>query len=380
MNDFDAIVIGAGPAGSSAAYLLAAAGMRVALLDKAVFPRDKLCGGMLSERTEKVYRSIFGDRWQDVHEFSCTGAKFFYRERLLNEVSDYRKIYFTTRTAFDQHLVQLACARGATLMEKSCAASLERDSGLVRLTNGAAIRGNFILGADGAAGIVAKNIGFSIKNHKLAAGLEIEFPRQGSMADLSLPEIYFGFVRWGYGWIIPKKNTLTIGIAGLPQKNRSLKESFQVFLQQVCSHIPDIQWKGHPIPFCNFMLRPGRANILLAGDAAGFVEPVTGEGIAFAMQSAAYAAQAILDAAQSGDPQSALSRYQQKYAPLARLLRQSKWMRYFVFSSLSEKVFIKALQKSRSMIHRYMDLAADEMDYVDYSKFLIKKLAFHFFR
>jgi geranylgeranyl reductase family protein len=379
MNHFDAIVIGAGPGGSSAAYLLSNAGMRVALLDKAVFPRDKLCGGMLSERTEKVYRSIFGDHWQDVPEFSCTGARFFYRERLLNEVRNYRNIYFAKRTTLDHHLVQLACGRGATLMEKTCASSLEMDAGLVRLTNGKSIRGDFIIGADGVSSIVAKELGYSQKDRKLAAALEIEFPRQGDMADLSLPEIYFGFVRWGYGWIIPKKNTLTIGIAGLPQKNRSLKESFHAFLKQVCSRIPDIQWRGHPIPFCNFMLRPGRASVLLVGDAAGFVEPVTGEGIAFAMQSASYAAHAILDAAQNGDPQSALAHYKQRYTPLARLMKQSHWMRYFVFSSLSEKVFLKALQRSRSMIHRYMDLAADEIDYRSYFKFLIKKLALHFF-
>jgi menaquinone-9 beta-reductase len=380
MNDFDVIIIGAGPGGSSAAYVLANAGMRVALVDKASFPRDKLCGGMLSQRTEKVYRSIFGDHWQDVHEFSCTGARFFYRERLLNEVSNYRKIYFATRSTLDHHLVQLACKRGATLMENICASSLEMDSGLVRLTNGSAIRGDFVIGADGVSSIVANNLGFSTRKRKLAAALEIEVPRQGNLADLSQPEIYFGFVRWGYGWVLPKKDTLTIGIAGLPQKNRRLKENFQIFLKQVCSRIPDIKWKGHPIPFCNFILRPGRANVLLVGDAAGFVEPVTGEGIAFAMQSAGYAAHAILDAAHNGDPQSALRHYKQNYSQLARLLKQAKWMRYFVFSNLSEKVFLKALQRSKSMIHRYMDLAADEIDYIDYSKFLIKKLAFHFFR
>jgi menaquinone-9 beta-reductase len=379
MNDFDVIIIGAGPGGSSAAYLLASAGMRVALVDKAVFPRDKLCGGMLSERTKKVYHGIFGDHWQDLHEFSCTGAKFFYRERLLNEVSNYRNIYFATRTTLDHQLVQLAYARGATLMERTCASSLEMENGIVHLTNGDTLRGDFIIGADGVSSIAAKNLGFSIKDRKLATALEIEFPRQGNMADLSQPEIYFGVVRWGYGWVIPKKNTLTIGIAGLPQKNRSIKECFQVFLKQVCSSIPEIKWKGHPIPFCNLMLRPGRANVLLVGDAAGFVEPVTGEGIAFAMQSASYAAHAILDAAHKGDPQSALWYYKQRYAPLARFLKQAKWMRYFVFSNLSEKLFIRAIQRSQSMIHRYMDLAADEMDYVDYSKFLIKKLASHFF-
>jgi menaquinone-9 beta-reductase len=380
MNAFDVIIIGAGPGGSSAAYLLARSGVRVALIDKANFPRDKLCGGMLSERTEKIYRNIFGDRWQDAYEFSSSGARFFYKGRLLNEVSDYRRIYFTTRMSLDYHLVQLACARGATLLEKTCAASVEPESGMVRLTNGAVLRGDFIIGADGVISMAAKNLGFPMQKDKLATALEIELPRQGNMADLSQPEIHFGIVRWGYGWVLPKKDTLTIGIAGLAQKNRSLQESFRAFLEQVCSHVPDIKWRGHPIPFCNFTLRPGRANTLLVGDAAGFVEPVTGEGISFAMQSAHYAAHAILDAAHNGDPQSALWHYKQRYAPMARLLKQAQWMRYFVFSGFSEKLFIKALQKSRSVIHRYMDLAADEMDYVDYSKFLIKKLAYHFFR
>jgi geranylgeranyl reductase family protein len=378
MKTFDVIIIGAGPGGSAAAYLLARSGMRVALLDKESFPRDKLCGGMLSERTEKVYRSIFGDRWHDAYEFSSSGAKFFYRERLINEVSNYRKIYFATRTALDHHLVQLACAQGTTLLEKTCAASLEPENGMVRLTNNAALRADFIIGADGVLGVTGRNLGFHMEKDKLAPALEIEFPRQGKIADVSMPEIYFGFVRWGYGWVLPKKDTLTIGIAGLAQKNRSLNESFREFLKQVCTRVPDIRWKGYLLPFCNFMLRPGRANTLLVGDAAGFVEPVTGEGIAFAMQSASYAAYAIMDAARAGDPQSALGYYRRRYHQLSRLLQQAKWMRYFVFSDLSERLFINVLQKSRSVIHRYMDLAADEMDYVDYSKFLIKRLAFHF--
>jgi len=380
MNAFDVIIIGAGPGGSSAAYLLASSGMRVALIDKASFPRDKLCGGMLSERTEKVYKSIFGDRWEDAHEFTSSGARFFYRGRLINEVSNYRKIYFTTRMSLDYHLVRLACAKGATLFENTCAASLEPESGLVRLTNGAPLRGNFIIGADGVISMAAKNLGFPVQKEKLATALEIEFPRQGNMEEVCQPEIHFGVVRWGYGWVLPKKDTLTIGIAGLAQKNRSLRESFLAFLKQVCSHVPDIKWQGHPIPIGNFMLRPGRGNILLVGDAAGFVEPLTGEGISFAMQSGSCAAHAILDATDSGNPQSASGHYKQRYQQMARLLNQAQWMRYLVFSDFSEKLFIKVLQRSQNVIHRYMDLAADEMDYADYSKFLIKRLAHRIFR
>jgi geranylgeranyl reductase family protein len=374
MSPFDVIVIGAGPGGSASAYLLARAGMRVALIDKAAFPRDKLCGGMLSERTEKVYKSIFGDSWQDAYEFSSSDVDFFYKARLLNEVRNYRRMYFTMRSNFDHRLAALAAAKGAVLMENTRAVSLEQRTGSVRLASGTAINGDFIIGADGATGMVAQSLGMSRSKQHQAAGLEIEFPRQGARAGLDRPEFHFGVLRWGYGWVFPKKETLTIGIAGLVRKNPGLKNSFRIFLERICSRVPDIKWKAHPIPFCNLLLRPGRGNILLVGDAAGFVEPVTGEGIAFAMQSALHAAHAVLDAAGSGKPESALKNYQNRYDTLARHLTLANRMRFLVFSSLSEKLFAKAIAKSKSLIHRYMDLAAGEMDYAAYAKFLIKKM------
>jgi menaquinone-9 beta-reductase len=378
MRNFDVIVAGAGPAGSAAAYLLAGAGMRVALIDKESFPRDKLCGGMLTGRTEKVYKSIFSNGWQDAYEFKSANVRIFYKTRLLNEIRDYRTHYFTTRSAFDHHLVQLASARGATLLERTRATSLEVDRRSVRLADGRVIRGDFIIGADGANSMIARDLGLAAGKNAMAAGLEAEIPRQGKMAGLDRPEIHFGLIRWGYGWVFPKKDTVTIGIAGLAHKNPGFRDLFRAFLAQICPEAPDVPWKGHPVPFCKFTLRPGTGNVLLAGDAAGFVEPLTGEGIAFAMQSGSCAAHAILDAARTGDPRSALNNYQQRYRPTARLLTQAKWMRYLVFPSISEALLVKALRRSESMICRYFDVLADEIDYAVYFRFLVKKLKKHF--
>jgi geranylgeranyl reductase family protein len=374
MSTFDVIIIGAGPGGSSAAYILANAGMRVALIDKSVFPRNKLCGGLLSERTEKVYKNIFGDNWQDAYEFTSTKAGFFYKSQLLKEFSGKRRMFFTMRSFFDHLLVQLATARGATLFENARAVSLEKNGRLVRLTNGTAIGGDFIVGADGVFSVVARNLGLSMPKKNLAACLEIEFPRQGNIAGLSRPEIHFGVARWGYGWVFPKTATVTIGIAGLADKNPALRDSFRIFLERICSRVPDIKWNGYPIPFCSFLPRPGAGNALLVGDAAGFVEPVTGEGIAFAMQSASYAAHSILEAAHRGDPKSALKGYQHRYNNLARNLMRAKWMSYLLFPAISQKLFASVLKRSNSVVHQFMDLAADETDYGDYSRFLAKKL------
>jgi flavin-dependent dehydrogenase len=286
-------------------------------------------------------------------------------------------MHFARRGPFDHQLVRLAIRKGATLLENIRAVSVERETSCVRLADGTALRGDFIVGADGAFSRTAGSLGLSLRKNNLALGLEIDYPRQGEMANLVKPEIHFGVIRWGYGWIFPKEDSLTIGIAGLANKNSSLRNGFQCFLKQVCHQVPDIPWRGHPIPFRNFKLRAGTGNILLAGDAAGFVEPVTGEGIAFAMESAGHAAQAILDAAGRGNPRSAWKHYQRRCEKLTRFLKQGEWMRHLVFSAVSERLFAKAIERSKSVIYRYMDLAWDEMDYADYFHFLARKLWRH---
>jgi geranylgeranyl reductase family protein len=380
MSTFDVIIIGAGPGGSAAAYLLANAGMRVALVDKAIFPRHKLCGGLLSERTEKVYKSIFGNGWQECYEFTSSDAAFFYNKQLLNEFKGSRRMYFTMRSSFDHHLIKLAAAKGATLLENTRAVFLDPGNRSVCLSDGTSIRGNFVIGADGVFSMVARNLGFSMQKKNLAAGLEIEFPRQGHIADLIRPEIHLGVIRWGYGWVFPKRDTLTIGIAGLAHKNSDLRSSFRVFLERICSKAPNIKWIGYPIPFCSFSLRPGVGSTLLVGDAAGFVEPVTGEGIAFAMQSGGYAARAILEAATRGEPQSALKCYQARYQGLARHLMHAKWMSYLLFPVITQRLFCRALRRSDSVVSQFMDLASDEKNYGDYSKFLAKKIMLYFLK
>jgi menaquinone-9 beta-reductase len=371
-RDYDALVVGAGPAGASAAFQLASAGMRVALIEKARFPREKLCGGLLSERAEKVYRGIFGDNWHQSYEFTASGMSFYYKTRWINELRNYRRLYFTTRSKFDGHLVQMAAGKGARFIDGAGVRHVDPESGVLLLENGDRVTASFIIGADGANSRVARSLGLAIQKSNLAAGLEIDLPREGVRAGLDHPEIHFGMVRWGYGWVFPKKESLTVGIAGLVRKNEDLRANFQHFLEQLFPDRPPIRWKGHPIPFGNFLRQPGKENVLLAGDAAGLVEPVTGEGIAFAMQSGSDAAQAVLQAAEAGTPEMALDLYQARHSLIVRHFGHAKWMRYLVFPSTSERTLARALARSLSMAKQFMNLLAGEMDYMDYLTFLLK--------
>ena len=374
MLRYDAVVVGAGPAGSTASYLLADAGMRVALIDKDSFPRDKLCAGLLSAKTEKIYRQVFGDGWQDLYEYTASGARFFYRSRLLNEVDGYARMYLTRRRVFDHRLLQRAVSKGVTFLPKCRVVSMDPVNSVVYLEDGTALRADFIVGADGALSRIARTIGLSIPKCDMAVAFEIEYPRRGMRADLDRPEIHFGVVPWGYGWVFPKQGSLTIGIAGLGSQGLSMRNSFGAFLKEVCGEIPPVKWKGHPIPLRNFKLRPGKGNVLLVGDAAGFVEPLTGEGIAFAIESASYAARAILDAVAAGEAHGVAIRYRDYCRNLARFFKQAQRMRYLVFPAVSQKLFAWALERSKSVVYRYIDLAEGRIDYRDYLSFLLQKL------
>ena len=178
---------------------------------------------------------------------------------------------------------------------------------------------------------------------------------------------------WGYGWVFPKRNTLTAGVGGLLSASPKMRADFEVFLKKRFGTIPPGQIKGHFIPFGDFRPVPGRGNVLLCGDAAGLVEPITGEGIAFAMLSGFYAAESAREAISTGRERSALNLYRTRYAGIAGTFRQANRLRRMLFPKLGQYLLAKALPKSASLARRQMDLMADELSYPAYGRYLLAK-------
>ena len=370
------MVVGGGPAGAAAAFVLAGAGMSVVVVDAAVFPRDKLCGGLLSRRAEKTYKAVFNAPWDSVIDWTSRGALFFDRYRLIQTVEHNQPIHFTSRAAFDAHLLSQAVKAGAVIKEGSRVVSVCPDDSTVQSAGGECVKADFIVGCDGVMSRVAESIHLPpLQKRGLAAGLEMHVPRSAFHRQPEKPEIYFRIAEWGYGWLFPKRDCLTIGLAGLVRKNRNLKELFIHFVKELNGgRLPPAPWKGHPIPFGNYRRRPGRANVLLAGDAAGLVEPVTGEGIAFAMGSGSCAAKAVIEAAALGHPASALSLYLPEYFRITAPLRHARIMRRLVFPAVTQPIFLRVLERRGAVASRYLDLLADETDYSTYARFLVTVL------
>jgi menaquinone-9 beta-reductase len=372
---YDVTVIGAGPAGSSAAHVLSSYGMKVCILDKHTFPRSKLCGGLLTIKTQRIFNDIFNISWEPVIEYVSDGVRFYHSNKLLNEVTNYKKLFFTNRALFDNLIVERAVKAGAEAHFGISIADFDENNKTITLADGRKIVSDFIIGADGVNSMVSKHLfKKSLDLNRIGLGLEVELDRTKMYDDRIYPEIYFGVLKWGYGWVFPKKDTLTVGIGGLLKYNPHMTQTFLKFLDTLFKGDFDKSAvKGHYIPFGYYKNMPGKNNILLCGDAAGLVDPISGEGIAFALQSGQYAGQSIIEASMKNNSDNALEIYLKKYRTITKELRQANFLRLFLFPKIPESLFAKALPMTDTIPRKYMDLISGDITYGEYIRFLMSK-------
>jgi len=371
MNKYDVAVVGSGPGGAASAYILSASGMKVALIDRCVFPRNKLCGGLLSGRAKTAFESVFGESWRPAIECETRGARFFGRDGLLNSIGSSYPLYLTSRKAFDSYLLELASKKGSKIFHGVPVASIDKNR--VNFKGGTSFTSDFIIGADGATSRV-RNCLFPDSFHKedYALCFQTELPRSELRETKLLPEIYFGFVRWGYAWIFPKGESLSIGIGGSLSKNGNMKNLFTHFFRHVTGRDPE-SIKGCYTPLGNYSKRPGIGNALLVGDAAGLVDPITGEGIAFALMSGKFAAESILKAANDGTPHKAYDLYKPAYRSITRFFSPAKVLRNFLYPSYPQARLVRALPRATEIAEGYLGLIAGRMNYYSFARIAFKE-------
>ncbi|MCH8063106.1 MAG: geranylgeranyl reductase family protein [Chloroflexi bacterium] len=290
---YDVIVVGAGPAGSTTARECASHGLSVLMLDKAEFPRDKPCGGGVTIRAANLLPFDL----TSVTERTAKGLHFSFRQgNGFNRTSEHDLVYLTQRLKLDQLLVEKAVESGASLRERCFIRSVERQpTRVVVRANGCAFEGSVLVGADGANGVTARLSGLKVR---LAQGIAMEgnitprgrFPSEWE----NVVGLDIGCTPGGYGWLFPKSDHINIGMGAWRHFGPSLKESLGRLVRYYGFEPADI-WglRGHHMP----VRLPGSAlmdgNILLVGDAAGLLDPFTGEGIHSAIWSGQAAARAI---------------------------------------------------------------------------------------
>lgn len=295
-HTYDVIVVGSGPAGSSAAWRLARAGLSVAVIEKESLPRYKTCGGGIVGR---AMRALPLDV-RDVVEQDCHTAQLNLLPAGLSFTTHRPTpiVSMTMRDQFDFALLSAAQAVGAVVHQRCALEDVACHGDVVRVeTSQGAMRAKFVVAADGAFSTVARKVGMA-DGRVLIPALEYEVTVSPDRFDAfhGVARFDFGVIAHGYAWAFPKKRHLSVGALSMTQGGSNLKREMAHYLDRLgCGSATQVERHGFVIP-----IRPRQGpfiehRVLLVGDAAGFADPVTGEGISFAIRSGLMAAQALID-------------------------------------------------------------------------------------
>ena len=292
----DVVIVGAGPAGSFLAYLLARAGCSVIIIDKATHPRDKVCGGGLSKKTLDL---LPFDISPVVHR-RVRGAFLTYQNRdTVTKDLDALAGAAVVRAEFDHFLLQQATDAGARFSGDTTFTGVENTGDGVTVTTA---RGSFTaryaVGADGVFSAVRRSVfGRDLVAYVPAveALVSVSPEKAARIGDRVLFD--FGGMPRGYGWIFPKKDHLNVGVFSI-FRTRSINAHLSTFMSryEVLASPRHVRRLGFSIPIRNRHREFERNHVLLVGDAAGFAESFYGEGIYFALKSARVAAEALITA------------------------------------------------------------------------------------
>lgn len=298
MSSFDVVVAGAGPAGASAARALARAGLSVALLDRRDFPRPKLCGGLLTWKTVQELDKGFGCKALDgVVDFETPRFEIRHWDQVLAAGQAEHPFRLVKRRVLDQRLLTLAQEAGAQFFPGRTVTGCDPWQGELRTAQGEIFQGRLLIGADGAGSVLRKSLfpDQAVWKRNLAAALEIFLPAGVLSQAPDFPRLYAGCARNGYGWVFPNADGHVVGLCGLMRRDKDPAALFRKFLDFL--GLPENArpaLRGHPLPYGNWLDKPFGGRLLLAGDAAGMVEPLLGEGIFYALHTGRLAAQAAL--------------------------------------------------------------------------------------
>jgi geranylgeranyl reductase family protein len=354
--DYDVIVVGAGPGGSTAARFCAQAGLKTLLIEKEKMPRYKACGGCLSIKTV----NLLGLDLNPVLETMIYRAKFTYRLKDSFSIELRQPIAFMVmRDRFDQFLVKQASEKGTEVLEGISVVRVEekREGVEVELNEGEKIRCEYLIGADGSGSIVGKSLSLlPPKSDGSGFGMESEIPLGSTFGfpteELQLVHLDFGGVPNGYGWVFPKKEGLSVGVGGMLRDaaKTNLRQYFNTFVHGLHYIKQEKVGKviGHPLPsFYDERQRVAKGKVLLVGDAAHLMDPLMGEGIYYALLSGMLAAEAILQSKGSGAVASDL--YQMKVQD--HISENLKWALQF------SRLAFRFTNLAYRTLKRYRDLA-----------------------
>jgi geranylgeranyl reductase family protein len=347
MTEYDIIVVGGGPAGSTAARRAVQQGLSVLLLDKEVFPRVKPCAGGFTDHVENALDFSM----EDVIQRRAYGQRIFSPSGVMVDcVRSEPSGSLVMRTDFDHLLLRKAEEAGAEVHQGERVVKAADDGNQVTVsTDSKTYSSKYVVGAGGINSVVAKSLGFYQRWPKDSAAvcieIEAEVGEEAVKRICGVPHhdegvaihIYFGPVAYGYVWCFPKQSILSLGAGCRQDKVQNLRGQFNEWFEKFKKdHDIDpeiVSDTSARVPFKEAAKTTFKGRAILVGDAAGLVNPYDAEGVVMGVKSAIVAAPVLKEAVETSDPKT-LKKYEKAWkAELNDTMKVGKNVAKLLFKS-----------------------------------------------
>ena len=306
------IIVGGGPAGTSAGiHLLMSKFDDVTIIDKSIFPRNKLCGGLVTADAIPELEKMGIDLNDKTVFHTNTYVRYYNKKRLINEYQNI-KHFVVQRTDFDNLLMKRFKELGGKTIEGDMVVTIDTKKNIVTTKSGLELPYDFLIGADGANSRVRNAINKTKPDNAFCA--QVTAPLTPDTEDTV--SVIFNKVTAGFAWKFATKTDVKIGVGSFDNPKTLIK-----FIKK---DNPNLKVQGAFVPYGNLPTVRAKKNIFLAGDAGGYVDPVLGEGISFAINHGAFYPKIL----KSKDP---VAKYEELYAKMVKHIKAGVKMRKIFF-------------------------------------------------
>jgi geranylgeranyl reductase family protein len=373
-TNHDVIVVGAGPAGATAARHCALGGLDTLLLEKDTLPRFKPCAGGV---TMGALRALDFELPESVIERRCRGVRVGYKNIVQDVQVPETIAVMVTRSRFDEFLALRAVEAGAELRQgEVCTGIRVTDEGITVQTADASYTASLVIGADGLFSRVRRSLGRKFESDEKRLCVIADIPMEPDEIERRFADrvvLNYSYITMGYAWIFPKASHISTGIGSGVSKDRELPELLRAFLssQDIVSQVPI---RGCFLPFSRWRHSIYANRIMLVGDAAGLVDAFSGEGIRHAIASGKLAAQVAERAKDAGDySEKTLGEYQDRcWEQIGDELFRSNKATELVFRH--PNLLLRTALNSREALERYIRTVHGDLSFTDYVSWLKRRL------